>query len=262
MAAAAGDLTFPEPWELPPDQYTWFRQARTEYSAAALTAQLLHWMIVLGFSPDTLARGARVVADEVAHARLSHELYTRCGGTREVPLDERLLRHSDDPDADMLWRTVSAVGGLAVEESVALPVFALRKRNATEPRFAEVIGQILRDEGVHRAFAWDVLDELAESVGVDDLRAWMRPRIAWWLRVYLLRAPRPHEPVYDARQLGRGLIDRREHWAVMRACVEEDVIPRFRKRGLLEDGVTGEALTAELQRVDGELVPPWASLRG
>ena len=258
MASSPPALTFPEPWELPPEQYTWLRQARTEYMAAALTSQMLHWLVMLGVSPDTLARGARLVADEVRHSTQSYELYRVAGGVeRAVAAPPTMLMHGDDPDADIVWRAVTAVGELAVEESVALPVFALRARNARHPRVREVVEGIHRDEAFHRAFAWDVLDELTEALGVVAVRAWVEPRIAWWVRVYLLAEMTDDEPVYDERQLGLGLIDRREHWAAMRACVAEVVRPRFHKRGLVDPARTADAIEAELRAAGADLRPPW-----
>lgn len=44
---------------------------------------------------------------------------------------------------------------------------------------------------------------------------------------------------------------------MMRATIEDVVIPRFRDRGLLEAGVDGDALAGELVRRDGKPVPPW-----
>jgi hypothetical protein len=247
---------------LPPEQYAWLRQARTEYTAAALTGQLLHWLIVLGLSPETLQRGSRVVGDEVEHARLSHELYLLCGGADEAwVLNPALLWHSDDPEAPISHRALTAAGQLAVEESIALPVFAARLRNAKHPRAREVNERIHRDEAFHRAFAWDVLDEITGIMGVDTARSWVRPRLAWWMRVYLRASLRDSEPTWTAQQLGMGLIDRVEHWTLMKACIEEVVIPRFVKRGLLEKGVTGSDLLGEL-RVEGtEEVPPWRQVR-
>lgn len=240
-------------------QYTWHRQSRTEYTAAALTAQLCHWLVVMGLSPDTLDRCTAVVADEVRHAAICHAMYLHVGGTQDqVSIVPESLWHADDPQAPVPWRAVSAVAGLACEESVALPVFKTRVRNATDPLALETVEAILRDEARHRAFAWDVLDELAELLGHEPVRAWVRPRIAWWLRIYLTAELRDDEPVYSAEELGFGLIDRREHWALMRACVEEVVIPRFQQRGLLEASIDGDALKTELISVGGRLVPPWA----
>lgn len=236
----------PEPHELPPDQYAWLRQARTEYAAAALTAEMLHWIIMIGLSPETLERGARVVADEVGHAHLCHELYLLCGGTLAVAVEPAALRHAADPGAPLLMRALTAAGQLAIEESIALPVFSLRVRNAVQPRVREVVERILRDEAFHRAYAWDVLDELIERMGLDVARGWVRPRLASWTRPYLSARLRDDEPVWSDAQLGMGLIDRREHWQAMRACLSDVVLPRFAKRGLVNEQLTAAELAAEL----------------
>jgi hypothetical protein len=240
-------------------QRTWLRQSRTEYTAAALTAQLVHWMVAMGLSPDLLRRGAQVIADEVDHAAICHALYLHAGGPpRQAAIQQQHLQHQDDPQAPMHLRAISAAAGLACEESVALPVFRLRVRNATEPKALETVTTILRDEATHRAFAWDLLDELRGHLGLDLVRAWVRPRIAWWLRIYLTAELTDDEPVYTADELGWGLIDRREHWTSMRQTVETQVIPRFQRLDLLEPHVTGDDLIPELVRRDGRLVPPWS----
>ena len=43
-------------------------------------------------------------------------------------------------------RAVNAAGQLAIEESVSLPVFATRLRNATDDKVREVVARIHRDE--------------------------------------------------------------------------------------------------------------------
>ena len=88
----------------------------------------------------------------------------------------------------------------------------------------------------------------------DTVRAWVRPRLAWWLRGYLGARLRQNEPVYSERALSYGLIDRREQWAAMRETVSADVIPRFVKRGLLEAEVGFDDLVAEYEAMNG--VPP------
>jgi len=228
-------------------QYTWHRQSRTEYMAAALTSQMLHWLITLGLNPDLLVRGARVVRDEIRHAAICHELYLHVGGeAKQMPVKPSQLWHSDDPKAPVHLRAITAAGELACEESVALSVFRARLENATDPMAREVCEVILRDEATHRAYAWSVLEALIALQGLDAVRDWARPRIAWWLRIYLTAKLRPNEPEYSPEQLGFGLIDRRSHWTMMRATVEEDVIPRFQSLGLLESSVTGSDLEREL----------------
>lgn len=228
-------------------QKTWWRQSRTEYTAAALVAEMTHWLVALGVSPDLLVRATRVVSDEVRHATICRELFLHVGGSPEpVPLSPAALAHGDDPGAPIHLRAITAAGELACEESVALVVFRMRLDNATDPVAREVCEVILRDEATHRAFAWEVLDELIRMQGQDRVRAWVRPRVAWWLRIYLGAQLRDREPVYPPEDLAYGLIDRRAHWTAMRQCVETDVIPRFKERGLIEEDVDARQLIAEL----------------
>lgn len=242
------------PWDVV--HYCWFRQSRTEYMAAAQSSELLHWALQCGVSPELAVRLTRLVADEVRHAAMCHELYLHVGGPpQQVPLQPRQLRHQDDPDAPMVWRAVTASVELACEETVALPVFRARERNATDPKAAEVIAIILRDEATHRRLGWDLVDEFITLLGQDAVRAWARPRIPFWLRTYLLAEVSKKERVYTPNQLAVGLIDRREHWQLMVDCVREQVIPRFQKRGLLEDDATFEELQAELRAQRAQAQP-------
>ncbi|MCB9791376.1 MAG: ferritin-like domain-containing protein [Alphaproteobacteria bacterium] len=232
------------PWD--PVLYCWFRQSRTEYAAACLTAEMSHWMLQLGLPPDLLVRATRVVADEVRHAALCHELCRHLGGPeRAVPVSPEALRHADDAEAPLQWRLVTAALELAIEESVALPVFHLRLRNATEPDARRVIEIILKDEATHRAFAWALVDALVQRLGAEAVRDWARPRLAWWLRIYLMAASRGGRAPYSAAQRSAGLIDRDEHWQAMQRCVEEVVLPRLRERGLLAEDVELAALREE-----------------
>lgn len=227
-------------------QTCWLRQSRTEYTAAALTSELCHWLLQIGERPDLLVRCTRVVEDEVRHAAMCHELFLYVGGEPQpVAVDPRHLRHADDPDAPMPWRAFTAACELACEESVALPVFRLRARNATDPRAAEVVAQILRDEATHRAFAWDLVDSLRERLGPDSAE-WVRARVGWWLRVYLRARLEEQVTSYGATTLGFGLIDRREHWQAMKDCVQDTVLPRFVERGLLPQSISPEQLVEEL----------------
>lgn len=242
----------PGPDALPPAvatlvQRTWYRQSRTEYTAAALVSEMTHWMLMLGVSPDLCYRATRVVRDEVRHSTICNELYRHVGGTEAIALTPRRLRHQDDPDQPVHLRCITAAGELACEESVALDVFRMRLANATDPMAREVCEVILRDEATHRAFAWELLDALIDMQGLDAVRAFARPRIPWWLRVYLGAELRDREPVYPDSALAFGVIDRRAHWTAMRRTVEEDVLPRFQDRGLLEADATGASLEAELR---------------
>lgn len=224
----------------------WFRQSRTEYMAAAFTSEMTHWLIQIGVPPELLHRATQVVSDEVRHSELCHELYLHAGGQpRQVPVKVGMLRHGDDLGAPIHLRAITAAGELACEESVALPVFRKRYDNATDPTAARIVGTILRDEASHRAFAWDLLAALIDMYGLGTVRDWARPRIAWWLRIYIRARLEDAPQAYTEAQIGMGLIQRREHWALMKACVATDVIPRFQKLGLLEPETDMATLEAE-----------------
>jgi len=257
--AASPDLRFPSPHELPPEQFTWLVQSRNEYGAAAVMAQLTHWLVALGMSPDSIQRATRLINDEVLHAKLCRGVYLAAGGEeRPVVLVDEALSHYDDPDAPIVWRAVTAAGELAVEETVALPVFQARQRAATHAEPVAAVKQIIKDEAFHRAFGWDLYDEFIERLGVEAVRAWSRPRLGWWLRAYLLAHPGDDEPVYSDEQMAWGLIQRRDHWNLMRQCVDEVVLPRFRKRGILEEGVDADELERQTLASRGHIIPPWS----
>jgi hypothetical protein len=229
-------------------QLCWFRQARTEYSAASLTSEMCHWLMQLGVRPELLMRNSRLIGDEVRHSALCHELYLHAGGEPiPVPTERSRLVHADDPAADISLRALTAAGELACEESVAVAVFRARLDNARDAMAREVVEIILRDEANHRAFAWDLIDELIGLLGHAQARAWAEPRIAWWLRVYLRARLEDQVERYTPAQLGMGLLDRREHWALMKREVRDVVIPRFIERGLLDADATVDSLTARLQ---------------
>ena len=232
-----------------PVQLCWFHQARTEYSAASLASELCHWLMLLGLSPELLMRNSRLIGDEVRHSALCHELYLHAGGVDEpVPTSRSRLIHGEDCEAELELRALSAAGALACEESVALAVFRARLANASEPMARELVELILRDEANHRAFAWDLIDALVERIGRPRARAWAEPRIARWLRVYLLARLEGPVQSYSPAQLAMGLIDRRQHREIMQRDVREQIIPRFIERELLAPSETFESLVLQLEQ--------------
>src|SRR5262245_26733130 len=58
----------------------WARRIGAEYRSAAITQHLTLWLIQMGASPDLIDSGLRIVKDELAHARLSHRVYTAAKG--------------------------------------------------------------------------------------------------------------------------------------------------------------------------------------
>ncbi|HND32476.1 MAG TPA: hypothetical protein PLA94_20920 [Myxococcota bacterium] len=228
-------------------QESWLRQSRAEYRAAGRIAELTHWLITLGVRPDLLVRATRVLSDKVRHATLSRELYLHAGGSSDpVGLPSKQLIHADDVGAPVAFRALSAAGELACEESVSLAVFRLRQENARDPVARELCEGILRDGALHRVFAWELMDELLRLHGTAAVRAWVRPRLAGWLRRSLVAAPPPDQPGYSAEELAFGLMDRQPQWQAMQQALADDVLPHFRERDLLEAAATPTLLLAEL----------------
>ncbi|MEX1363688.1 MAG: ferritin-like domain-containing protein, partial [Nannocystaceae bacterium] len=78
----------------------WQRRVQAEYTSAAITQELVLWLIRLGAPPDLLTDGLRIVEDELAHAGLSHAVATAAGATERPALAREhlgLRRHADRP---------------------------------------------------------------------------------------------------------------------------------------------------------------------
>ena len=58
----------------------WERRIEAEYRSAAITQNLVLWLIQMGASPDLVHDGLRIVTDEMAHAELSHAVFVAAGG--------------------------------------------------------------------------------------------------------------------------------------------------------------------------------------
>src|SRR3954469_16922701 len=72
-------------------RHEWRARIAAEYTSAAITQHLVLWLIQAGAPPDLIDAGLAIVADELAHSRLSHEVYTAAGGTQPPALDRDQL---------------------------------------------------------------------------------------------------------------------------------------------------------------------------
>lgn len=244
---------------MPPEivRATWRKQARTEYRATALTAELALWCVQLGLSPTTITRASRLAADEVDHSTGSFALYQLAGGTDAAVEAPAQLAHTDDPELPLTWRIVAAAADLAIEETLSVPIFARRCELAKVEAAHALCTRILRDEAVHRAFAWDLLDELAALHGQEAMRTYVRSRLPWWLRgLYGLLSQRPGAP-RGPEANAWGVLERDEHAAALLEAVQAQVFGRLQRRDWLEPEASLTALSRELPGVDGRPVPPW-----
>ena len=138
----------------------WRARIAAEYTSAAITQQLVLWLIQAGAPPDLIDAGLAIVADELVHSRMSHEVYAAAGGTAPPAIDRTQLGlpRSPDPLERDILRT--AVRVFCLGETVAVPLFSHLRAGCTEPLAKDALDRILRDEDRHRDFGWDLLDWL------------------------------------------------------------------------------------------------------
>ena len=209
---------------------SWSNRVVAEYRSAALTAELLHWLIELGVSPDTLAVAHRIVSDELAHAELSREVLTLAGGG-EVAIDRATLRSHLEPAAPIELRALAVCARtFCCGETVAVPLFRALRAEARVERTWPAFDRILADEAVHRAFGWDLLDELLERLG-DPGRAWLTERVPAYVDG-LRRAYRDVGDAFPDADRAWGLMPSGRFAAITDACVRETILPWFARRGV------------------------------
>src|SRR5688572_1607320 len=141
----------------------WRARIAAEYTSAAITQQLVLWLIQAGAPPDLIDAGLAIVADELVHSRMSHEVYTAAGGTAPPALERDALglQHTDAALERDILRV--AVRVFCLGETVAVPLFRHLRERCTEAVARAALDRILRDEVRHRDFGWDMLDWLLAS---------------------------------------------------------------------------------------------------
>ena len=70
----------------------WRARIAAEYTSAAITQHLVLWLIQAGAPPDLIDAGLAIVADELVHSRMSHEVYVAAGGTQPPAIDRDAAR--------------------------------------------------------------------------------------------------------------------------------------------------------------------------
>ncbi len=131
----------------------WAARVHAEYRSAALVQQLGHEWLVAGASPDLIHDAHRVVQDELVHATDALAVLAAAGGAPE-PMEEAALCL---PWTGLTHRQVALVGGLellALNESLAVPLFAAMRRRTTVPEAVAALDRVGRDEPRHAALGW------------------------------------------------------------------------------------------------------------
>jgi len=151
----------------------WRARIAAEYRSAAIAQQVTLWLIQAGAPPELIDAGLAIVADELAHSRLSHEVYAAAGGTAPPVIVREhlgLARRDAVLEVDLLSAIVRV---FCLGETVAVPLFKHLRAACTEPIARTALDRILVDEVRHRDFGWDTLDWLATTSIGEQIPAWI-----------------------------------------------------------------------------------------
>jgi hypothetical protein len=139
------------------------------------------WLLQLGFSPDLIRDGLDIVADELDHARLSHDVHVDAGGTGapaidrgSLSLDATITATAEDLDVAVVLATVRV---FCLGETVAVPLFRHLRSGCTQPTARAALDRIVVDEGRHSSFGWTTLDAMIERWGVERVRSIVAPAL-------------------------------------------------------------------------------------
>lgn len=222
----------------------WRARIAAEYTSAAITQHLVLWLIQAGAPPDLIEAGLAIVADELVHSRMSHEVYVAAGGTSPPALDRDALglhRAEAALEQDILR---VAVRVFCLGETVAVPLFRHLRERCTETAARAALDRILRDEVRHRDFGWDLLDWLvALEDGVPERVTAELPGMLAELEASYGTANHAIAADDGAMTDGErawGLAPPREYAEILARTIERDFMPRFAARDIR---VPGAAVT-------------------
>lgn len=217
-------------------QAEWRARIAAEYTSAAVTQNLVLWLIQAGAPPELIDDGLAIVADELVHSRMSHEVYAAAGGTEPPAIDQHQLglpRTSESLIADIL---LVAVRTFCLGETVAVPLFSHLRAPCTEPVAKAALDRILRDEVRHRDFGWELLDwlltvdESVPAVVTEALPAMMTELE----RTYGVgnQAVASDDGVMTDAERSWGLAPPRDYAEILTRTIERDYRPRFAARSV------------------------------
>ncbi len=218
----------------------WRARIAAEYTSAAITQNLVLWLLQAGAPPDLIEAGLAIVTDELVHSQMSHAVYVAAGGTLPPAIVRDQLglarRHPGALEHDILG---AAVRVFCLGETVAVPLFRHLREHCTQGVAREALDRILRDEVRHRDFGWDLLDWLCTSpIGeqIPALVAQALPAMLAELEAsYGTGNPTVAGDTGEMTEAERawGLAPPREYAAILAQTIEKDYRPRFAARSIV-----------------------------
>jgi len=214
----------------------WRRRTRAEYTSAAIAAQVSLWLLQLGAPPDLIRDGLGVVEDELAHSELSAEVADVAGGDAGSPVIDPaslILDGGADPAAALVS---SVLRYFCIGETVAVPLFRMLRARCSAPVARRALDRVLRDEGRHRQFGWDVLDWaiLAGGTSVRDAVTMQAPAMLGEVAFAYVKPPGGDGPEADLGPdvVAWGLAPPQDYASTVTTALAQDVLPRLAARGV------------------------------
>lgn len=217
----------------------WRARIAAEYTSAAITQHVVLWLIQAGAPPDLIDAGLAIVADELVHSRMSHDVYVAAGGTQPPAIVREhlgLARSDASLERDILRAGVRV---FCLGETVAVPLFRHLRERCTEPIAREALDRILRDEVRHRDFGWDLLDWLCASPLGPEVPALVSARLPDMLAELEASYGAGNPAIADDTgamtdaERAWGLAPPREYAAILAQTLHKDYRPRFEVRGIV-----------------------------
>ncbi len=219
----------------------WRARIAAEYTSAAVTQHLVLWLIQAGAPPDLIDAGLTIVADELVHSRMSHDVYVAAGGTEPPALDRDALglaRTHARLELDVL---AVAVRVFCLGETVAVPLFRHLREGCSEPVARGALDRILRDEVRHRDFGWDLLDWLL-TPSMSAIAGEVPALVTAALPALLAELETSYgagneivagdDGVISDADRAWGLAPPRDYARILARTIDKDYRPRFAARGI------------------------------
>lgn len=215
-------------------QAEWARRTVAEYRSAAVTQQLVLWLLQIGASPDLIRQGNRIVDQELAHAEGSLHVLQRAGGQLSGAVNRSWL-HLPTPECEEEGALRATVELFCLGETAAVPLFRRMLQDAREPGVRALLQRILRDEAQHRQFGWLLLQWLLEGPWGPQGRTLLEEALPGMLS--LIRGAYGHGQGRAATEEERrwGLLSPDDYRAALVWTEQRWFAPRFRALGFALD---------------------------
>lgn len=221
--------------------FAWPMRAAEELRSALIYRALAH--ASREALPAFTERFARVMHEEVGHARLCSQLASQLSGARPT-YDARPVRARLAPLRDPLARMIAlATSEVAIGETISMAMFRESRRATTEPLTRAAIESILADEARHQQLGWDALAALGSSDTMQREATAALAASEQQIAVPALRFLERGE-VFDPAWAALGVIDPERRVEAFYAAVEQLVVPRLNELGIDGSGAWAQRYAA------------------